>query len=130
MKCLLTTATFWEDRLMDKAEYLERITELLQILQVAGLNVTIKTHPRERNDRNYLSIIMRNRLDKVTLEKGKGKDFLYNLMVKCDFIMTLSESVGMEAQLMGKPCHFIDIYKNLEDNQILKLLKNKVKVIL
>tara|TARA_Y100000034_G_scaffold103139_1_gene128460 strand:+ start:800 stop:2572 length:1773 start_codon:yes stop_codon:yes gene_type:complete len=98
-KVLLATSVLWEDKLTDIDSYLDTIKKVVQVLRKKGYNVCIKPHPRERNDYND---IFGNEVIVV-------KNDLYKHIVESNFVVTVTDSVAIEACMLRRKCILVNL---------------------
>jgi hypothetical protein len=126
-KILLLTATFWEDKIMVKNVYLDKLKEIITTLSKDNIKIIIKPHPREKNEDNYLRLIKENHFDNVILNKKTDQDELYKQIRESCLVVTLTDGAIMESIILEREVIFhelinsaysADIKNNLKDLRI------------
>lgn len=123
----LLTDGFYIYGLVEEKEYFRYIEKWLKdINKIKNVEITIKTHPEEREHLEKYKTIIKD-FKNVNLISTPGKEILYNQINDSDIIVNFGSTVALESMILDKPVITITNFHNsriVEFDKVIQRIKN------
>lgn len=109
---------------MERNSYMQYMRRYLQELNSVGnVEITIKLHPREKDDGIYKSVVKSLGYSNVKILKTENEtqttDFLYSLIKDSDLVISFGSTIAVESLVIGTPTIIINLF-GLPNDPILR----------
>ncbi|HLC52799.1 MAG TPA: UDP-N-acetylglucosamine 2-epimerase [Candidatus Nanoarchaeia archaeon] len=105
----IATSCYIEDRFISKKDYFKTFSKVINdLVKLSNKKIIIKTHPRERNIKEYQKIITSFNNPNILLITKTDRDEYKKLLLHSSIILTFGSTICLEAVALNKRTIVID----------------------